>query len=178
MAVSIAAAIFLVLLYCLIFSFSEQDGETSGNFSFRVTQAIIEGIGRLAGGFAEDFKASLIAYWEHPVRKLAHFSEYAVMGSLVYLMLRPWKQRDKKICMVVVVWVFLSAAADEFHQLFVDGRCGNFADVLLDTAGGGFGTFLCALIDKIVCKKNSENKRQKLTQGETCKIALFRKKQK
>ena len=56
-AVSILAAIFLVILYYAIFSFSEQDGEASGHLSHEVTKWIVESWERLiGGGWTEDVK--------------------------------------------------------------------------------------------------------------------------
>lgn len=149
-AVSVVAAIFLAALYFAIFFLSGQDGETSGSLSHRVTEVIVEQISRIAGeGWTEELRNSLVAYWENPVRKLAHFSEYAVMGILVYAMWRPWRERGRKFYGFVILWVFISAALDEGHQLFVAGRCGSFLDVLLDTSGGCFGVLLCVLAEKI-----------------------------
>lgn len=150
LAVSILAATFLLFLYFGIFFLSGQNGETSGSLSHRVTEVIVEQISRFAGrGWTWEFRDSMVAYWEHPVRKLAHFSEYAVMGILVYLLLRPWRAKNKKLYRMVILWVFVSASLDEGHQLMVEGRCASFMDVLLDTAGGCFGTLVCALTDHL-----------------------------
>ncbi len=149
-AVSIVAAIFLAALYFAIFFLSGQDGETSGSLSHRITEVIVEQIGRIAGrSWTVEIRNSLVSYWEHPIRKLAHFSEYAVMGILVYAMWRPWRERGRKFYGFVILWVFISAALDEGHQLFVAGRYGSFLDVLLDTSGGCFGVFLSVLAEKI-----------------------------
>ena len=149
-AVSVVTAIFLAALYFAIFVLSGQDGETSGSLSHRITEAIVEQISRIAGsGWTEELRVSLVAYWEHPIRKLAHFSEYAVMGVLVYWMWRPWRARSRKFYGFVILWVFVSAALDEGHQLMVEGRYGSFMDVLLDTSGGCFGVFLCVTVEKI-----------------------------
>jgi VanZ family protein len=59
----------------------------------------------------------------------------------------PWRDRGRKLYLLVTVWVFVSAALDEIHQLFVPGRYGSIADVLLDTCGGIFGILLCVLIE-------------------------------
>ena len=143
LAVSITAAIFLVILYILIFSFSEQNGAESGSFSHEITTRIVETLDRIANkGWDESLKESYIAYWEHPIRKLAHFSEYAVMAVLVFLIFMPWMEWKLKLYGMIIVWVFLSASFDETHQLFIDGRCGSFWDVLLDTFGGAFGAML------------------------------------
>lgn len=145
-AVSIMAAIFLVILYYLIFSFSEQDGETSGHLSHEVTKWIVDGWERIIGGsWTKEVKNSWITYWEHPVRKLAHFSEYAIMEIFVFLAWNPWIKKGWKKNLLMIAWVFVSAALDEWHQTFVADRSGNFWDVLLDTAGGCFALILCLL---------------------------------
>lgn len=144
------SALLLVLLYLLIFFFSGQNGEESGGLSHMVSEKCVEIINAFSGEqWTDIFREELILYFEHPIRKLAHFSEYACMGILVYFMLRPWKDRGMRLYLMVVLWVFLSAAADEFHQLFVPGRYGSFTDVCLDTLGGTFGLILCILIERI-----------------------------
>lgn len=150
------AAVMLLLLYSLIFSFSAQDAEQSGSLSHLISEKCVEIFNSLSGKrWTETFMRELTLYFENPIRKLAHFAEYACMGILVYTMWRPWKNRDRKLYGFVVLWVFLSAAGDEFHQLFVPGRYGSFADVLLDTCGGAFGMWMCVLLEKRLIKVSS-----------------------
>lgn len=144
------AAVMLFLLYSVIFSFSDQDAEQSGSLSYLISEKCVEFINVLSGKqWTLMFQQKMTAYFENPIRKLAHFAEYAFMGVLVYNVWRPWRNRDRKLYILVVVWVFLSAAGDEFHQLFVPGRHGCFADVLLDTCGGVFGVLCCVLVEKL-----------------------------
>lgn len=151
-AVTIVAAILLLLLYLIIFGFSGQDGQESGSLSHMISEKCVEIINAISGQhWTEVFQQELAVYFEHPIRKLAHFSEYACMGVLVYLMWRPWLTKGRKLYGLVIIWVFLSAAGDEFHQLFVPGRYGSFADVCLDTCGGAFGVALCAAAERIYC---------------------------
>lgn len=167
MAVSIVAAIFLVFLYILIFFFSGQDGEASGSLSHQVTEVIVEEVQTIARKeWSAETRALLISYWEHPVRKLAHFSEYTAMGILVFLTLWTARKRSgKKGCLwnaLIILWVFLSAALDEWHQTYVSGRCGNWIDVLIDTSGGCFGLALSLLTGKIC---NALHARREKTKG-------------
>lgn len=149
-AVSILAAVLLVVLYVIIFSFSNQDAETSGSISHFVSEKCVEMINAFSGGqWTEAFREEMAAYFENPIRKLAHFGEYACMGILVYTMLRQWLWRGRRLYFITVFWTFVSAAADEIHQLFIPGRCGCFADVCLDTLGAVFGIFVCVLLEKI-----------------------------
>ena len=150
LAVSIVAAIFLVILYFVIFSFSEQDGETSGAVSHEVSKWVVEEWEQITHpSWTEEIKKSLIEYWEHPIRKLAHFSEYTLMGILVFLIWKAWIKKPWVRNLLVIGCVFVSASLDEWHQTFVGGRCGSFLDVLLDTSGGCFGLLLCLLCTKI-----------------------------
>ncbi len=144
--ITVPAAVLLLALYMVIFGFSAQDGEQSGSLSQMISEKCVELFNSLSGGkWSKAFMEGLAAYFEHPIRKLAHFSEYACMGILVYVLWAQWMDRGRRLYLLTVEWVFLSAAADEFHQLFVPGRYGSFADVLLDTCGGSFGMALCML---------------------------------
>lgn len=114
-----------------------------------ISEKCVELLNDLSGGdWTDAFLAEMADYFEHPIRKLAHFGEYACMGILVYTLLRQWMSRGKSLYFITVLWVFLSAAGDEFHQLFVPGRYGSFADVCLDTCGGAFGMAIIIWIEK------------------------------
>ena len=149
-AVTVPAAILLLALYMIIFGFSAQDAEQSGSLSLRISESAVRFLNAfVGGGWSQAFKEDLALYFEHPIRKLAHFSEYACMGILVYLVWSPWVRQRKKLYWLVVLWVFVSGAFDEFHQLFVPGRYCSFADVCLDTAGGAFGLLMCLTARRI-----------------------------
>lgn len=80
--------------------------------------------------------------WTFIIRKLAHFSEYAILGMLYYLFLSTYHTIYKKQLVILVGCVFLYACSDEFHQLFMEGRAGQFRDVCIDTAGGTTGILI------------------------------------
>lgn len=149
--ITVPAAILLLALYVLIFGFSAQDGAQSGSLSQLISEKCVELMNSISGKhWSRLFMDNLAEYFEHPIRKLAHFSEYACMGFLVYLILSQWMDKCRKLYLLSVLWFFLSAAADEFHQYFVPGRYASFADVCLDTCGGVFGMLLClAVANKI-----------------------------
>ena len=115
--VSSVATIFLILLYALIFSFSEQDGETSGGLSRLISEKCVELLYFLSGkNWTELMMNSLAEYFENPIRKLAHFCEYALLAVFILLAFRiegiPFGVP------MTLVFVFLAAGADEIHQLF------------------------------------------------------------
>lgn len=152
--ITAAAGVLLFLLYGLIFAFSAQDAEESGSISRYVSEKCVEAVDVLSGRtWTEAFKEALEAQIEHPIRKLAHFSEYACMGILVYTLWRQWKRRGRGLYLLTVIWVFLSAAGDGLHQYFIPGRWASPADVLLDTCGGVFGMLMCIFLENILERK-------------------------
>ena len=147
--ISGVAAVLLILLYLVIFSYSAQDGETSGNLSIRISEKCVEILNSVTGKhWTQKVQQNMAAYFEHPIRKLAHFCEYACMGVLVYLTTRPFWKKKKNWYFRILLWVFLSAATDEFHQTFVPDRWGSPADVLLDTLGGVFGLVIMRFLNR------------------------------
>ena len=68
------------------------------------------------------------------VRKLAHFTEFFLLGVLWYVIYMKYFNKAKLI-IVVLIHGLLSAIADETIQLFVDGRSGEIRDVLIDFSG-------------------------------------------
>ena len=73
-------------------------------------------------------------------RKCAHLAEYAVLALLVWHALNqsknnltPWSWPKVGGTLLVV---FLYAASDEFHQIFVPTRTPAIHDVVIDTIGG------------------------------------------
>ncbi len=161
-----SAAILLLALYILIFGFSAQDGETSGSLSQRISEKCAELLNNLSGGnWTEDFMQELAEYFEHPLRKLAHFSEYACMGILLYILWSQWIGKKSKLYLLIVLWVFCSAGLDELHQLFVPGRWCSFWDVLLDTCGGSFGMLLCVAAGRLAARLRRRRARHRDEKG-------------
>jgi len=158
----IISGVLLAVLYSFIFSFSEQTGEESGSLSLAISKFGVELWNKLTGdNLTEAVMEELALYFEHPLRKAAHFAEYAVMGVLVYSILYCLTERKGRRFLLCIIWVFLSAAADELHQYFVPGRWGSFADVILDTCGGMagmyFADFVFRFIEKKIRKSNKDS---------------------
>ena len=76
------------------------------------------------------------------IRKLAHFSEYLVLGLLIY---NYFKDCDKKIYSSILI-CFAYAISDEIHQLFVSGRSFQIGDIIIDTIGAIIGILMFYLI--------------------------------
>ena len=124
--------IFLVasILWALfIFSNSLQTGESSGEMSGSVTEAI----NKLLGAISPSLEVT-----HRFVRKAAHFCEFGVLSTLVsFTLYFFFAKSDKRElwCLLAIPISALVAACDETIQLFVDGRGGSAVDVLIDTSG-------------------------------------------
>jgi len=87
------------------------------------------------------------------VRKTAHFTEYAILGSLFFLNLRNTPLGLIKHPLATsILFSFLYACTDEIHQIFVPGRSAQFRDILIDTLGASFGIAITYLTIKFFAK--------------------------
>jgi VanZ family protein len=75
-----------------------------------------------------------LGVWDTILRKLAHATEYAILGALLYRALR----HEAAAFAAGVAY----AATDEVHQHFVRGRHASPVDVAIDAAGVLVGVFL------------------------------------
>ncbi len=72
--------------------------------------------------------------WDLALRKLAHATEYAVLGALLV-------RATGRAGLAMAVGA-LYAASDELHQTFVPGRMGAPLDVVIDVVGVVCGVLL------------------------------------
>lgn len=80
---------------------------------------------------------------EHVIRKVAHFSEFAVIGGLLLSCAYCFDRRRPHRFYVYVLFAgLLTAVVDETIQLFVEGRAGMIVDVWIDLGGVVFGSLL------------------------------------
>ena len=75
--------------------------------------------------------SSGLGTWDLILRKIAHLSEYAILGALLMRAI----QRPA----VAILAGGLYAVTDEVHQHFVRGRHAAWYDVLIDTIGVTIG---------------------------------------
>lgn len=91
-------------------------------------------------------KAGVNACWltEHLVRKLAHFSEYTLLGMILSGCFRSYGLPGKERRYFLLAAGFFVPFVDETIQLFVEGRSGQLSDVWLDFGGAAFGMLFAA----------------------------------
>ena len=79
---------------------------------------------------------------EHFVRKLAHFTEFAVLGVLAGTLFGGRCRRLWTGLLFAAMIGVVTALCDETIQLFVDGRSSQITDVWIDVAGATAGAVL------------------------------------
>lgn len=134
------AGILALLWMCVIFAFSAQGEEESGEVSEAFSYRIVNSTGILFHlHLDEEELRRIAAAIESAVRKAAHMTEFGILSVLVYVWLGKWQIAVGKRMSIAAVFAILYAASDEFHQLFVPGRAGSIRDVIIDGTGAILG---------------------------------------
>ena len=132
----IALVLYIIFIFSNSLTPADISSENSG-FVLRLVHNTLSAVG-------------IQALWltEHVIRKCAHFSEYTVLGILLYQSVKhlPLEAGMKRT--VHLGAVFFIPFVDETLQLFTAGRSGQISDVWLDMSGVMFGTILSILFFK------------------------------
>ncbi|MBQ3414392.1 MAG: VanZ family protein [Clostridia bacterium] len=153
----IISAILVVIWMIVIFSFSAMPADESDKQSKGIIYLIAE---KIEGKNGNEIKN--IGELNHLIRKCAHANVYFVLCILVMNSINQITEKNNKpkYFLYGIGICFVYACTDEFHQIFVEGRAGQFKDILIDTGGASLGCGLFYLINKIINKKS--NKIEKL----------------
>lgn len=96
-------------------------------------------------------------------RKFSHASVYLALSILLFnFLLCLFKTQIWIYDLITLLFCFLYACSDEYHQTFVIGRTGSFTDVLIDTSGALVGCLIISLVYYLVKRKI---KRKKVVYG-------------
>jgi VanZ family protein len=108
---------------------------SSGSFSAGNTSRII---GPLILWLFPNTTQETLAVVHFITRKLAHFTEYAILGFLAAraFSTSPRPAISTRWFLISVILIVSYALLDEFHQTFVPSRTGSLYDSLIDIAGG------------------------------------------
>lgn len=142
------AWVLLIIWMIVIFLMSHQPGEISSSQSDLLLKFF-----SFIGIELNDYFGELATFI---VRKTAHFSEYMILFFLAYNVLKNYINTRKRR-LLLIVFVFLYACTDEFHQYFIPGRSMAFKDVLIDTSGGLGGYIILTVFEKIKFGKKGDS---------------------
>lgn len=127
--------ILVVLWMMLIFIMSSFNSVESGNQSNFIVNLIVD-----------VFNIDNIDLLSLIIRKLAHFTEYFILGILVYNLISSYNKRTYMALIICILY----AISDEVHQIFVPGRSCQMYDILIDSLGSLVGIFLIFVCNKIL----------------------------
>lgn len=122
--------LFIIIWLLVIFLFSNQDGSTSTSLTNGILEKYL---------FFVDSDIFFMI-----IRKMAHITEYFILGILVLNFINEFKI-DKKIVISILI-CFILASFDELHQLFIPDRTGCLLDVFIDMFGASLGILILSLI--------------------------------
>lgn len=127
-----------MLLIFIMSSFDATDSSNQSNFIVNIISNILN---------IENARLlSLI------IRKLAHFTEYLILGFLTINMLNKNDISRKYLISILICIIY--ATSDEIHQIFVPGRAYQIRDILIDSIGSITGVYLYKLINTKILKNN------------------------
>ncbi len=141
-----AAVIWMVV----IFGFSSQKADQSSEISGTLVYQIVESVSRAAHlDWKDEMILSYANMLEHPVRKAAHMTEYAIFACILLGNCMQYPKLQKKPYLWAELGAVFYAATDEFHQLFVDGRSCELKDVAIDSIGALLGLLIAWIVISI-----------------------------
>lgn len=118
----------LTILWCgVIFYMSAKTGDESSVDSGWAAQ-ILNSVAEFLTG-REDAEIPVLL-----IRKAAHYTEYFILGILLYMSFYNYKKPEAKILEPAAAGIFY-AITDEVHQYFVPGRAMQAFDVAIDALG-------------------------------------------
>ncbi len=136
--------LFTIFCMILIFTFSSKNSRSSNGVSMGLIDQGITIYERLSNQSVNHER--VIQKLNYPIRKLAHYSLYFLLGIFVYFLVYYSKCKYKIIISIGIC--FFYAILDEVHQLFVLGRTGQPFDVFIDTFGFTTAIFLLCFLKK------------------------------
>ena len=150
----------LLMMY-LIFSFSAQTGEVSGELSYKISYNIVETKSEiLHEGKSYDelnYEANSIQFY---VRKAAHMTEYFLLAVAVSFPLYVYRVRGFWLFLLAGIFCAGFAGLDEYHQSFVAGRGPSPKDVCIDGIGAFIGIMGTRIIGWTAVKSTQEIERE------------------
>ena len=136
----------LLMIY-LIFSFSSQDGVTSGQLSYYVTKEIVTIGGEILDKGWENWEIEQqVEKYHGLVRKLGHVTEYFFLAVAIAFPFYVYGLRGFPLLIVAGLLCLGVASADEYYQGTVAGRGPSKRDVGIDMIGAFFGIIVVRII--------------------------------
>ena len=143
----------MAMIFCFSMETAEQSDSRSGRISDKIIWLFYPSYEQMETMRQEEVYETV----QHAVRKCAHFTEYMMLGFMLRLCLESWighRIRRRRIHGLAALGAGTAyACTDEMHQLAIDGRSGQWTDVLVDVcgvlAGVALGSVLIGSLDRM-----------------------------
>lgn len=134
--------IILIIVTMCIISFAFIHSSMPASVSSEESESVLNLLQNLL-----DFLGFKPELTDHIVRKSAHFCEYSAIGAMLMSCAFSFnKLKPYKYYINIMFCGLTTAVCDETIQLYVEGRAGMIADVLLDFSGVMFGSLVMLTI--------------------------------
>lgn len=146
----IVRAVLIILTFLalyFIFAMSSYNSKDSSELSMGLLRYINLLLGK--AGFGD-------VLTEYVLRKIAHYSEYAVLGGLLFLDVVSFTEDYKKGSLIAPPAGLCIAALDELSQNLSDGRTPKIFDVFIDFCGVFTAVAILYLFFSCLAKNSTE----------------------
>lgn len=120
-----------IISMLIIFTFSSKNSGSSNSTSKKLIDGGVTIYESITNNKVNHKK--IVNKLNYPVRKLAHFTLYLILGFFVYEFLLLTSIPHKEIIAILICFIY--SVTDEIHQVFVSGRTGQILDIIIDTMG-------------------------------------------
>jgi VanZ family protein len=155
----ILSLFFVIAIMLTIFLFSAQPAQDSSKLSGDIVEVVIKIVLPHYDKLPEIQQQQIKEKVTLIVRKLAHFTEFAILGFLLILHLISYKPYIKSFNNKLLIRAGISfvigilyAVSDEIHQMFVTDRYSSIYDVLIDSFGVLFGISILIIFFNLFIK--------------------------
>jgi VanZ family protein len=136
-----------IIMMCLIFMFSEQEGDQSSQLSYQVGVTVFTVANETFDkGWTRQHIEKLSETMQFYIRKTAHFTEYFLLAVSVAFPLYVYGIRGISLVLLAGAFCIGFAGLDEYHQSFVDGRSPQKRDVFIDSCGVMVGIMVTRIV--------------------------------
>ena len=146
-------SILVIIWMFVIFNFSSQNGRKSTNTSDVVTSMVVNVTTSVTNkNVSREEVKKRVEDSTFLVRKMAHFTEYLILGILVLQLLSDYTKINKRMLIVSLIICYLYSVSDEVHQIFIPGRTAKVLDTFIDGAGSLVGITIYSIYQRNVLK--------------------------
>ena len=139
----------VLIMLAVIFGFSSETGEESGDLSTIVTGKIIMAVDRVFSmDMTETERIQAVEHYELVVRKGAHMTEFALLALSLAVFLYCRRLKAGTTIVLTGIFALFVAAMDELYQTGISGRSGSPADVMIDFSGALIMLFFLWILHK------------------------------